>query len=531
MDDINVPVFAQAKLEYTKQLIDLMYSHFNDGITSIYDESKVIYSNRTGTPVLIIFRSLLEKVPLWNSEIIDSETDRIMRSSKCDWLDDLITAVFISHTRILMSIGPNQSFKKINVTIPKTTSFVHKTYINIAREIWKNPYLFNENVPGHEYQRNMKNVEDMIKLSIEDTIRRELPVKDILREHLDTYDNNDKVDIQMIMNELKKSQNLNEALQRGKEDIEEETEETEEVKDDTELKDDIEVKDDTDEKGGSEIFDEPLEPLEPPLDSPKPNEELPSVFQDNSPREDVNPEEMKYDNVEIVDEEVKQDQYANPYNDSNDPSVDDIKKNTHDLVLNDITMPVFDETEVKETEPNKPTEPTEPTEPTKPTEPIVIEPTLEKLGFFDDLVDKKDEDKKDEVTVVRRDENENVIDTPKLVSDNVKEEVTEDVKMFSFANLYPNMKGKGKVEEITKLDDKEVKSSLPSLDEDNVTEVSSALNEQVMKEVMTLDKKKDDVDETETLDNFFNEIKELASKSDKSITIDDTKEESYTFFD
>ena len=516
MDDINVPVFAQAKLEYTKQLIDLMYSHFNDGITSIYDESKVIYSNRTGTPVLIIFRSLLEKVPLWNSEIIDSETDRIMRSSKCDWLDDLITAVFISHTRILMSIGPNQSFKKINVTIPKTTSFVHKTYINIAREIWKNPYLFNENVPGHEYQRNMKNVEDMIKLSIEDTIRRELPVKDILREHLDTYDNNDKVDIQMIMNELKKSQNLNEALQRGKEDIEEETEETEEVKDDTELKDD------TDEKGGSEIFDEPLEPLEPlepPLDSPKPNDELPSVFQDNSPREDVNPEEMKYDNVEIVDEEVKQDQYANPYNDPNDPSVDDIKKNTHDLVLNDITMPVFDETEVKETEP------------TKPTEPIVIEPTAEKLGFFDDLVDKKDEDKKDEVTVVRRDENENVIDTPKLVSDNVKEEVTEDVKMFSFANLYPNMKGKGKVEEITKLGDKEVKSSLPSLDEEKVTEVSLELNEQVMKEVMTLDKKKDDVDETETLDNFFNEIKELASKSDKSITMDDTKEESYTFFD
>ena len=531
MDDINVPVFAQAKLEYTKQLIDLMYTHFNDGITSIYDESKVIYSNRTGTPVLIIFRSLLEKVPLWNSEIIDSETDRIMKSAKCDWLDDLITAVFISHTRILMSIGPNQSFKKINVTIPKTTSFVHKTYINIAREIWKNPYLFNENVPGHEYQRNMKNVEDMIKLSIEDTIRRELPVKDILREHLDTYDNNDKVDIQMILNELKKSQNLNEALQRGvKEDdgnddgedtVETETAETE-------------VTDDKDDKGGSEIFDEPNEPLE----SPKPNDELPSVFQEKVQlveEVNVNPEEMKYDNVEIVDEEVKQDQYANPYNDPNDPSVDDIKKNTHDLVLNDITMPVFDETEVKETEPNKPTEPT------KPTEPIVIEPTVEKLGFFDDLVDKKDEDKKDEdkkdedkkdeVTIVRRDENENVIDTPKLVSDNVKEEVTEDVKMFSFANLYPNMKGKGKVEEITKLDDKEVKSSLPSLDEDNVTEVSSALNEQVMKEVMTLDKKKDDVDETETLDNFFNEIKELASKSDKSITIDDTKEESYTFFD
>ena len=30
-----------------------------------------------------------------------------------------------------------------NVTIPKTTSFIHKSYINLARELWKNPYLFN----------------------------------------------------------------------------------------------------------------------------------------------------------------------------------------------------------------------------------------------------------------------------------------------------------------------------------------------------------------------------------------------------
>ena len=35
------------------------------------------------------------------------------------------------------------------------------------------------NVPGHEYQRNMKQLEDIIKLTIEDTIRRQLPIKEI----------------------------------------------------------------------------------------------------------------------------------------------------------------------------------------------------------------------------------------------------------------------------------------------------------------------------------------------------------------
>ena len=94
---------------------------------------------KTSIPITLIFRELLEKVPIWNIEIVDSECSRIINNSKCDWIEDLITAVFISHTKILTSIGPNQSFHKINVTIPKTSNFIHKSYINIAREIWKKP--------------------------------------------------------------------------------------------------------------------------------------------------------------------------------------------------------------------------------------------------------------------------------------------------------------------------------------------------------------------------------------------------------
>ena len=203
MDDSNIPVFAQAKIEYTKQLIDILYSHMYDGIKSIYDEAKVFFSKKTSVPILLIFRELLEKVPIWNNEIIDSETSRIMEVSCCDWIDDLITAVFISHTKILTSIGFNTTSNKINVTIPKTTTFIHKTYINIARELWKNPYLFNENIPGHEYQRNCKEIENIIKICIESTIRSLLPIKEILREHLDTYDN-DSTDNMPSKEDIKK---------------------------------------------------------------------------------------------------------------------------------------------------------------------------------------------------------------------------------------------------------------------------------------------------------------------------------------
>ena len=46
MEELNTPIFAQAKVEYTAQLIDILYPHIFDGVKSIYDESKLLYPNR-----------------------------------------------------------------------------------------------------------------------------------------------------------------------------------------------------------------------------------------------------------------------------------------------------------------------------------------------------------------------------------------------------------------------------------------------------------------------------------------------------
>ena len=42
MEELNTPIFAQAKVEYTNQLIDILYTHMYDGVRSIYDEAKII---------------------------------------------------------------------------------------------------------------------------------------------------------------------------------------------------------------------------------------------------------------------------------------------------------------------------------------------------------------------------------------------------------------------------------------------------------------------------------------------------------
>ena len=94
MEELNTPIFAQAKVEYTKQLIEILYPHMYDGIKSIYDDAKELYRENSSTSLLFIFRTLLEKIPEWNNELIVNETDRIMEWSKCDLLDELVTAVF-----------------------------------------------------------------------------------------------------------------------------------------------------------------------------------------------------------------------------------------------------------------------------------------------------------------------------------------------------------------------------------------------------------------------------------------------------
>lgn len=183
MEDFNSPVFAQAKVEYTKQLIDVLKLPLYEGLQSIYSDSKQIYADNTDIELPIIFRQQIERVPKWNIDMIEHEVDRIIRVSNCDWLEDLITAVFISHTKILASLGNNS--KRVNLTIPKITNFIHKCYINSAREMWKNPYLYDENVSSSEYQKNIKIIEDLIVESIEQTIRKALPVKEILKDHFE----------------------------------------------------------------------------------------------------------------------------------------------------------------------------------------------------------------------------------------------------------------------------------------------------------------------------------------------------------
>jgi hypothetical protein len=75
--------------------------------------------------------------------------------------------------------------KKIDIDIPKIDDFIHKIYINSARKLYQNVYLFEKFIPPLQIQKNNRELEIIVNECILNTIRENIPVDNILRAYLD----------------------------------------------------------------------------------------------------------------------------------------------------------------------------------------------------------------------------------------------------------------------------------------------------------------------------------------------------------
>ena len=160
-------------------LINDLSSELIKGINSLYINCK---NNKKNHEVLSFFQQILADIPYWNNTIVNSETQRIKK--RIPYIEDLITSVFVSNMRLLCSIKNKK--KEINVRIPKLDNFIHKCYIQIAEEFWASTYLFNENINKLEIQKNKRQINFIVKSSIDEVIRKSLPIKSILKDYLET---------------------------------------------------------------------------------------------------------------------------------------------------------------------------------------------------------------------------------------------------------------------------------------------------------------------------------------------------------
>ena len=183
----KVDVLVEAKKDYTNQLKDILVGPMYNGFLTIYNDAKESCNKkRVVDQRLKKFQSYVSKIPKWTDEELNMECDRITTLSKCDWIEYLITVVFITHAKIRASVkNDNIEYKNIQIDIPEKNQFIHKCYIEAARKIWKNAYLYDdENVSDSEYQRNIRDVETLLSDAIDITIRKALPIRNLLEEYL-----------------------------------------------------------------------------------------------------------------------------------------------------------------------------------------------------------------------------------------------------------------------------------------------------------------------------------------------------------
>jgi hypothetical protein len=115
-------------------------------------------------------------------EKVHNEIQRINTNSGCDYLEDLLTAVFIAHTKVLTAIRLSSNKKKIEINVPKVEHFLFKVLCETSKLLWSSTYLFRDDVSSIEKQQNYRSIEQIINEGILQAVRSLVPVKSILKD-------------------------------------------------------------------------------------------------------------------------------------------------------------------------------------------------------------------------------------------------------------------------------------------------------------------------------------------------------------
>jgi len=170
-ETLNVNVLVAAKEEYTRQLVYTIQQDVYNILKSIFNDSqeknlrrKISYSN---------FQLELKEVPQWTSYKLDSKIKDLIK--KYTFLMDLITAIFVSHVKILACVRLKSDDKSIKIKVPNLNTFLHKLLIKCCETLYYEPHLINS---------EKCRVIEIIAVSIEDTIANQIPIEYILNEYL-----------------------------------------------------------------------------------------------------------------------------------------------------------------------------------------------------------------------------------------------------------------------------------------------------------------------------------------------------------
>jgi hypothetical protein len=176
-----------AKLHLREHLATLLVPCVAEGFWSVKETAqKLCDRNNQPTEVIRTFQNMVTKIPEWSESTLGEEVERIIKASKCTYIDDLLLGVFLAYMKSFAALQyrGNSSQLKVEFQRPNVTKFIHELYKHSARKLWQSAFLFKtQGVLSEQQARNRREVETVIDKTIDDVVRSFLPWEVIAKSY------------------------------------------------------------------------------------------------------------------------------------------------------------------------------------------------------------------------------------------------------------------------------------------------------------------------------------------------------------
>ena len=166
------PLLVDARQQFLKQCVDALAPPILAYLSRVWEFEEGL---KPRSQALMRFQSKLREVPHWNSAEIAERVAEIRLQTP--HLSQLIAAVLVSYVRVLSSIRLNQNASSaVRLKIPSDDTMIHSVFVDVARDLYHRPQLIRSGT--------RRELNDMIAVAVEHSVRSVLPTRDLLASYL-----------------------------------------------------------------------------------------------------------------------------------------------------------------------------------------------------------------------------------------------------------------------------------------------------------------------------------------------------------
>lgn len=186
MDDFSVDVLYHARDEYTARAVSTMSRCVLAWLDGVFVEVvRLCLENHQPEQYIRSLQRVLETVKDWNAVAVEKECARL--KTECAYFDVLLSCVLVTQIKLLSCGRTGSRMKKVAMSAAAfaVPAFLHRVYVNVAREMYRYPFLF-EHLPDDTRKTQQRfECKKMVDACVLASLRDSVPAEDIARAYTD----------------------------------------------------------------------------------------------------------------------------------------------------------------------------------------------------------------------------------------------------------------------------------------------------------------------------------------------------------